>query len=318
MKEKILAYMVFLTNNFSRDQVYPFVYTEKYERVEEPFEPEITKDVEAFERVCDKAAESGFNKLLIFTGDALVYDSHPEIARPGAWTKAELKRQIDRIRSLGMEPIPMLDFSAAHDIWLGEYSYEVSTEAYYRVCGDLIDELCRFFGQPSLFWLGLAEENAESQLGYDYSVVRGDKLFIHDMRFLFDACRRNGARPWISCDFFMDYPHLFEGAVEKDVLISDYRVTPFSLRRVLSGENRIKEFEALKDISRMGYDVAPMLTAWQNRNTPRLTVEALNALLDREPAGYLRCTFIPCRSSNLFKLYFEAVNTAAVLEEVKK
>ena len=47
----------------------------------------------------DTAAESGFGKMLIFTGDALKYETHPEIAKEGAWTKAELKAQLDAAES---------------------------------------------------------------------------------------------------------------------------------------------------------------------------------------------------------------------------
>ena len=312
----IKAYAVFLTSNFSRDQEGQLDYTAEYRRVELPFERTVTKDVPAFEKVCGKAAECGFDKLLIFTGDALRYETHPEIAKDGAWTVGELKEQLAKIRSLGMEPIPMLDFSAAHDIWLGEYSYMVSTEDYYRVCADLIDELCGIFGGPSLFWLGLGEENSEAQMKYDYSVVRGDRLFIHDMKFLFDACRKNGAAPWISCDFYTEYPHLFGEAVGKDVLISSYGARYYySPESVLSGQKEMKCLEAIGELTKMGYKTVPMLSSWRHSKAPECSVDVLKKWADRENVvGFLRCPFLPVREENLFKLFFEAENTKRILE----
>ncbi|MBQ9544986.1 MAG: hypothetical protein IJV00_07660 [Clostridia bacterium] len=318
----ITAYAAFLTSNFSRDQEGVIDYTENYRRVEMPFEKTVTKDIPSFERLCDTAAENGINKFLIFTGDALRYETHPEIAREGAWTKAELKKQLDRIRGLGMEPIPMLDFSAAHDIWLGEYSYMVSTPEYYKVCEDLIGEMCDFFGKPSLFWIGLGEENAEAQLKYDYSVVRGDLLFMHDMHFLFDVCRKNGARPWVCCDFYNDFPHLFaktmplEKALPKDVLVCDYAARyRYPTQSIISGVKRMPNLEALRDLTAAGYQATPMLSSWRNAWTPESIVDVMKIWATRENvAGFLRCPFIPVRYENLYKLLFEAKNTKKIIE----
>ena len=60
----------------------------------------------------------GVNMVVIDLGDAVQYLKHPEIAVNGAWTVERLKNELRRIRSLGMEPIPKLNFSAGHDSWM--------------------------------------------------------------------------------------------------------------------------------------------------------------------------------------------------------
>jgi len=97
------------------------------------------------------------NALVLDLGDGVRWDSHPEIAVENAWTPAKLREELDRARELGIEPLPKLNFSTAHDAWLGPYSRMVSTPQYYEVCRDLIDEASELFGRPRLFHLGMDE-----------------------------------------------------------------------------------------------------------------------------------------------------------------
>ena len=78
-------------------------------------------------------ARAGMNMLVIDLGDGIRYESHPEIAVQGAWPPARLREELARLRALGLEPIPKLNFSTAHDAWLHDYSRMVSTPAYYKV-----------------------------------------------------------------------------------------------------------------------------------------------------------------------------------------
>ena len=67
----------------------------------------------------------------------------------GAWTPHRLKSELSKIRTMGIQPIPKLNFSAGHDTWMKEYSRMVSTDTYYRVCADLIREVSVRFLQPN-------------------------------------------------------------------------------------------------------------------------------------------------------------------------
>ena len=65
-----------------------------------------------------------------------------------------LKEELKKLRDAGLEPIPKLNFSTAHDTWLGPYSRCVSTPTYYKACEDLIEEVVELFDKPRFFHLG--------------------------------------------------------------------------------------------------------------------------------------------------------------------
>src|SRR5690349_6961526 len=82
-----------------------------------------------------------FNMVVIDLGDGVDYASHPEIAVKNAWSRDKLRTELAKMRQMGLEPIPKLNFSTCHDQWMGEYARMVSTPEYYKVCEDLIAEV---------------------------------------------------------------------------------------------------------------------------------------------------------------------------------
>lgn len=88
--------------------------------------------------VTERMAKAGKNMVVIDVGDAIEYASHPEISVKNAWSSTRLGEELARLRSLGLEPIPKLNFSTAHDQWLHDYSRMVSTPVYYKVCAEVI------------------------------------------------------------------------------------------------------------------------------------------------------------------------------------
>jgi hypothetical protein len=84
-------------------------------------------DEKLWHEVTEYAAKKGVNLLLIDLGEGMVYPSHPELAVKGSWSPEKMKAELARLRGLGIEPIPKLNFSASHDAWLKEYSRKVST-----------------------------------------------------------------------------------------------------------------------------------------------------------------------------------------------
>jgi hypothetical protein len=68
-------------------------------------------DRKVWRDVIDFLPSCGFNAVIIDVGEGMQYDTHPELSVPGAWSKEELRSEVARIRSLGMEPIPKLNFS---------------------------------------------------------------------------------------------------------------------------------------------------------------------------------------------------------------
>ena len=141
------------------------------------------------------------NTIIIDLGEGLQYESHPEIVVPGAWSKKRLADEISRLRSMGFKVYPKLNFSAAHDKWMGIYSRMLSTPYYYTFCNDIIDEVSELFSNPEIFHLGLDEECLSTQTEMAICVIRNHDLLWHDINYLFKAVEEKGARPWIWADY---------------------------------------------------------------------------------------------------------------------
>ena len=322
MKEYLKVYTIQLSTNQYRDQqefdFFPGetvtqkvmnglkekTTTERLKRVQIAYDPVATKDIDCFRTLVDLAKEWGYDAILVNPADALRYDSHPEIALPGGWTKLELQNELDHARDLGLEVFPMLSFSAAHDVWLGEYAHMVSTPEYYQVCGDLIDELCELFESPRYFHLGLHGENAEEQSQLDYAVVRGDKLMIHDMQFFMKHCRDHGATPWLSSDFAIEYLHLMEEAVPKDALLSQFQVKNHGAVQLYPSE------KAFLDTAKLGYTtMMPTLSNYFNNFVPAEQMQLVKDHVAPEAVfGFVADGVLRCESKNRYKLMYEVVH----------
>ena len=90
-----------------------------------------------------------------------------------------MKEEIARLKGLGLEPIPKLNFSACHDAWLKDYSRMIATPEYYKVCADVIHDTCEIFGNPRLFHLGWDEERMGAQRKSRYAVSRQGEWTPH-------------------------------------------------------------------------------------------------------------------------------------------
>lgn len=169
-----------------------------------------------------KMVANGMNMVVIDLGDAVKYESHPEIAVKNAWSTSRLKTELARIRKMGLEPIPKLNFSAGHDQWLGDYSRMVSTPTYYKVCSELIAEVTQLFGKPRFFHLGYDEENANNQRFLNVSIVRHGEQWWKDFYFFVKEVEKGGVRPWIWSDFAWENEEEFFKKMPKSVLQSNW------------------------------------------------------------------------------------------------
>ncbi len=238
--------------------------------LEPRYKPENSTDLAVWDEMVQFIAGLKYNMLVIDVGDGVQYDSHPEISAPNAWSRELLQKKLAELRALGIEPIPKLNFSACHHVWLKQYRRMVSTEIYYKVCADLIAEVCELFGGPRLFHLGMDEENAPNQVFREMTVIRGEKLWWHDCYFLFGECEKHGARPWVWSDYMWDHPDLFEKYMPKSVMQSNWYYGQFrGLRDNDAGVTRLRVYEKL---SSLGYDQIPGCSTWANNPTPYQTV----------------------------------------------
>ncbi len=230
----------------------------------------------------------GLNMVVIDLGDAVAYRSHPEIAVKDAWTPQKLRDELKRCRDHGLEPIPKLNFSTAHDAWLGNYSRMVSTPEYYRVCRELIAEVVELFAGPRFFHLGYDEETAEHQAKYAYTVVRQYELWWHDFEFFAKTVTEQKTRPWIWADFAWKHADAFFERMPKNVVQSNwYYGLSFNPEKDTAAKTYV-------ELERHGYDQIPTASNWSTPENFRRTVEfARQHIAPERLLGFLQTPWKP-------------------------
>lgn len=190
------------------------------------YSPRLRFDTRLWEDLTAEIARAGGNAIVLSIADGFRYESHPEIAVEGAWTTSELRAEIKRLKGMGIQLIPKLNFSSAHDLWLGEYHRMVSTPTYYRVCADIIAELIEIFDECPWFHLGYDEETWWHQTWYEYVVLRQGDLWWRDFLWFVEQVEQRGKRPWIWSDFIWDHNDEFLARMPKSVIQSNWYYLP--------------------------------------------------------------------------------------------
>lgn len=213
-------------------------------------------------------AKRGFNQVVIDLGDGVEYQSHPEIAVKGAWSREKLRGELKKMREMGLEPIPKMNFSACHDQWLGKYCRMVSTPEYYKVVGDLIAEGMELFDQPRFFHLGMDEEEPHHQEAFQYVCSRRFDLWWHDILAMFDHLRAGGkTRPWIWSDYVWNHSDEFYARMPKDVVQSNwYRDPVRGPAKSVYGGNISMDVECCQHyvkLDKAGFEQIPTVSNWE-------------------------------------------------------
>ena len=250
-------------------------------------------DEPLWNELLSRMAAAKCNMVLIDLGDAIQYQSHPEIAVQNAWSPDTLRKELTKMRAMGLEPIPKLNFSTAHDIWLGEYSRMVSTPQYYRVVQDLIKEVCELFDTPRFFHLGMDEETASHQRRFAYAVMRQHELWWHDLFLLVSAVENSGVRAWIWSDYVWHHPDLFYQQMPKSVLQSNwYYGSKFG--DFQNDEKSKTRVQAYLDLEAHGYDQVPTGSNYENDTNMEATVDFCSAHIAPERLkGFLMAPWHP-------------------------
>lgn len=241
----------------------------------------------------EKMAKEGMNMVVIDLGDGVKYESHPEIAVNNAWSTGRLKEELKRLRKMGLEPIPKLNFAAGHDIWLGEYSKMVSTKKYYEVCANLIKEVSELFDKPRFFHLGMDEENAEDQRYLNLVVIRQNDLWWHDFNFLVNEVEKNGSRSWIWSDYLWRNSEVFFKKMPKSVVQSNWYYDD-------NFDENLTPVKAYLDLEKYKYDQIPT-GAFYKGNTKSLynTVAfCKKSITDARLYGFLQTFWAPTTEDN--------------------
>jgi hypothetical protein len=250
--------------------------------------PDLRFDERLWRTLTARMAKAGMNMVVIDLGDAVRYASHPEIAVKGAWPRAKLRQELARLRKLGLEPIPKLNFSTAHDAWLGLYARCVSTPLYYKVCADLIAEVVELFDRPRLFHLGYDEENFGNQQSYRYAVIRQQDLWWNDFRFFVAQVEQHGVRPWIWSDYAWHHGPEFYRQMPKSVLQSNWWYgLDFDPKRQMTVRTYL-------DLEQHKYDQIPTGSNWCEPNNFKRTVAfCIRRIPPARLKGFLQTPWVP-------------------------
>jgi hypothetical protein len=219
------------------------------------YRPFLRFDDALWNELLPRMRDAGVNMLLIDVGDGVQFESHPEIPVKGAWTKTRMREEVARLREMGLEPIPKLNFSTCHDLWLGPYARKVSTPEYYTAAKDVIAETIDLFDTPRFFHLGMDEEALIHQRHFEYVVIRQYDLWWRDFQVLLDQLSPKNIRPWIWSDNVWVRPDEFLQRMPKHVLQSNwYYGEAFDDR---------KEVEAYDLLEEAKFDQIPTFSNWE-------------------------------------------------------
>ena len=218
-------------------------------------------DEKVWQTLTGRMVEVGMNMVVIDLGEAIRYPSHPEIAVKGSWEIDRFRKELARLRAIGLEPIPKMNFSTSHDVWLGEYHRMISTEPYYRVCADLIRDVAEIFDHPRFLHFGFDEEFSELQKPYNYSVVRQGDLWWHDFLWFVKETEKAGMRPWIWSDYAWHYHDLFYERMPRSVLQSNFYYGPDFDMDVLKAKTKtgrsVTMVKTYEELDKAGFDQIP-------------------------------------------------------------
>lgn len=232
-------------------------------------------DDRVWREATDRMAKGGLNYLIIDIGDGVVFPSHPEIAIKGSWSPEKLKSEVARLRGLGIEPVPKLNFSACHDVWMKKYARMLSTPEYYQFCKDVIQDVFDIFGKPRFFHIGFDEENDHPF--QSYVVVRRGDLWWHDLNFLVTEVEKRGARAWIWSDAIWGHQKDFISRMSPNVLQSNwYYYGSFDIAAMKAANSpHAVEPESYLTLERHGFDQVPTGSNWDNPSNMLETVKFL-------------------------------------------
>lgn len=214
--------------------------------------------------------KGGVNLILVDLAEAVVYPSHPELAVKGSWSPEKLKAELARLRALGFEVVPKINFSASHDIWLKDYHRMVATPTYYQVCRDIIRDTIELFDRPRFVHLGLDEEVALFQSLHSIATVRQGELWWHDIRLLIAEVEKYGARAWVWSDYLRHHPvEDFVRRMPKSVVQSPWTYTYTHFQKSASGvdPSEANNMEVMAKLVKAGYDVIPCGSNCYGRKT---------------------------------------------------
>ena len=280
----------------------------------------LATDDATWQKITDFLPTCKINTVLIDMGEAVELKRHPELAVRGSWSQEKFKDELKRLRSIGLEPLPKFNFSSCHNAWMKDMMYRVGTQEYNDFCKDIIEEACELFDGPALFHLGLDEDDWISQNINGHSVIttRSPEKFAEDTNLLFDACRKNGARPWMwagttAFDYYGSEQRFTE-AVGKDVVLSNYHYGSIHV----GGEDMYASASVAhyKTLEKLGYDQIPCASTWSEPTCNLRTMNfAKNYMDDEKLLGFMSAPWHLTIPEMLYGLMHDAACQKLAIEK---
>ena len=264
-------------------------------------------DKDTWRKVTEYLPQHGINTVVIDMGEAVNLDSHPELAVPGSFEKQEFIKELERLKSMGLTPIPKFNFSCAHNAWMQEYGNMVGTDVYEKVCEDIIRETIEIFDKPEFFHLGLNDENAEYQKYYPVKIVRSAPEKTQAALRLFRVCLEEGVRPWIWADVKtieeFGGKKKFQENIPKEVLVSNR--CRMGVRRV-EGEE-MPGTALYHELDEWGYEQVPTCHRWSWKYNVKETLRYCKEYVaDENIRGYMISSWLLTVPEHYYGLLFDA------------
>ena len=265
-------------------------------------------------RACTEAMRQyGFNMVVIDLGEALEYPSHPELAVKGTWSVAKMRRELDRLREMGIEPIPKLNFSTTHNAWMKDWRHKVSTPEYLDTVDELIRDVAEIFDYPRFFHIGYDEETIGHQGGwgrYEYIVVRRGALYWRDFLRCVDAVRATGCRPWCFSDQIWKDHDRFIKYMPRDVVMCPWHVTYDPSKPYFT--------KTIDEMAELGFDFIPDCSTHTSKEEG-VERDELVRVLDycgkvvpkKQLKGYVVCPWVTCTPGVPQRKFIESMAYAA-------
>jgi hypothetical protein len=284
---------------------------------------ELRNKDELWNRVINRIAERKLNMVVIDVGEGLVYPSHPELAIKGSWSPDKLRNEVVRLREMGIEAIPKLNFSATHDGWLKHYHRMLTLPEYYKVVKDVIRDVAEVFQTPRFFHLGYDEETVGYSANRNYFVMRTGEMWWHDFLYTIRCTEDCGCRPWVWSDYGWDHEDYFKRC-PKSVIQSnwyyDERLGGFDLaKNNTPHRKRLKEFWQLEEA---GFDQIPCGTNWvgaarkaanigANDVIGKLVKLGREVIADERLLGFMMAPWASCNNEKNTNVNLEGVDLFA-------
>lgn len=221
---------------------------------------------ELWRKATSHAAEKGCNMVVVDVGEGLVYPSHPEIAIEGSWSAEKMRGEVQRLREIGLEPIPKLNFSMTHNGWLGKWRHQASTPEYYKTCEELLADVYEIFDHPRFIHIGGDEEREDMQRGYHFQkiIARKGDLWWHDFLHIVRTVEKLGARAWAWSDACWHDPEGFIRRCPKSVVLSNWFYDEWNggFDPTTNGTVDLPRLKAFWLLDEAGFDQIPCGTTW--------------------------------------------------------